>query len=73
MWMSNNADRGKRLWLETFHVKDWDEYVVMDTKADDTDLFREFKRQRKTNLITCCRPSTDKSPHRNEMIEFMEK
>ena len=73
MWMPNSANEAKRLWLETFHVKDRIDYVAMDSKADDSDLFREFKRQRNVNLITYCRPNMDKSPHRKKMIEFMRK
>ncbi len=73
MWMPNSANEAKRLWLETFHVKDRINYVAMDSKADDSDLFREFKRQRNINLITYCRPNMDKSPHRKKMIEFMKK
>jgi hypothetical protein len=49
------------------------DYVAMDSKADDFDLFREFKRQRKINLITWCRENMDKSPHRKKMIKFMKK
>ena len=45
----------------------------MDSKADDFDLFRELKRQRKMNSITCRRQNMDKSPHRRKMIKFMEK
>lgn len=42
-------------------------------KADDFDLFREFKRQCKINLITWCRENMDKSPHQKKMIKFMKK
>ena len=45
----------------------------MDSKADDADLFREFKRQRKMNLITNCRANMDKAPQRKKMIQFMSK
>jgi hypothetical protein len=73
MWMRNSANEAKRLWLETFHVKEHIDYVAMDSKADDFDLFRELKRQRKMNLITYCRKNMDKSPHRKKMIQFMKK
>jgi hypothetical protein len=53
--MRNSANEAKRMWLETFHLKDQVDYVAMDSKADDADLFREFKRQRRMNLITYCR------------------
>ena len=71
LWMRNSANEAKRMWLETFHVKDQVDYVAMDSKADDSDLFREFKKQRKMNLITYCRPNMDKTPHRKKMIAFM--
>jgi len=73
MWMRNSDNEAKRLWLETYHVKDQIAYVAMDSKADDSALFRELKRQRKINLITCCRQHMDKSPHRKKMIKFMQK
>ena len=73
LWMKNSANEAKRMWLETFHVKKQVDYVAMDSKADDSDLFEEFKRQRKMNLITYCRPNMDKTPHRKKMIAFMNK
>ena len=73
MWMRNSANEAKRLWLETFHVKEHIQYVAMDSKADDADLFREFKRQRKMSLITYCRKNMNKTPERKKMIRFMEK
>ena len=73
LWMKNSANEAKRMWLETCHIKDQVDYVAMDSKADDSDLFREFKRQRKMNLITYCRPNMDKTPHRKKMIAFMNK
>jgi len=71
--MKNSANEAKRLWLETFYIKNQIDYLCMDSKADDYDLYREFKRQRKINLITCCRENMDKSEHRKKMIKFMEK
>jgi len=65
--MRNSANESKRLWLETFHLKDQIHYVAMDSKADDFDLFREFKRQREIHLITCCRQNMDKSPDRRKI------
>lgn len=73
LWMRNSANEAKRMWLETFHVKDQVDYVAMDSKADDSDLFREFKKQRKMNLITYCRPNLNKTPHRKKMIAFMNE
>jgi hypothetical protein len=73
LWMKNSANEAKRLWLETFHVKERVDYVAMDSKADDSDLFREMKRQRKMNLITSCRQNMDKTPARRKVIKFMRK
>jgi hypothetical protein len=70
--MKNCANEAKSMWLETFHIKDQVDYVAMDAKADDFDLFREFKRQRNINLITWCSQNMDKSPHRKKMIKFMK-
>jgi len=72
-WMKNSANEAKRLWLETFHIKDQIDYLCMDSKADDYALFREFKRQRKIKLITWCRENMDKSKNRKKMIRFMKK
>ena len=46
--------------LETFYVKDQIDYVAMDSKADNSRLFREYKKQRKINLIARCRQNMDK-------------
>jgi hypothetical protein len=73
VWMRNSAHEAKRMWLETFHLKDQVNYIAMDSKADDADLFREFKRQRKMNLITSCRATMDKTAPRKKMIAFMSK
>jgi len=73
LWMRNSANEAKRMWLETFHVKDQADYIAMDSKADDASLFREFKRQRRMSLITGCRLNMDKTPHRKKMIQFMRK
>ena len=61
------------MWLETSHIKEQIDYVAMDSKADNSRHFREYKRQRQINLITCCRQNMDKSRHRQKMIKFMQK
>jgi hypothetical protein len=61
LWMRNSANEAKRLWRESFYVKEHIDYVAMDSKADDFDLFRELKRQRKMNLITYCRQNMKRS------------
>ena len=73
LWMQNSANEAKRMWLETFHIKDHVDYIAMDSKADDASLFREFKRQRQVNLITSCRANMDKTTPRKKMIAFMSK
>jgi len=65
--MKNSANEAKRMWLETYCHKDTIDYVAMDSKADYYDLFREFKRQRKVNLVTRCRENMLKSDHRKKM------
>ena len=73
IWMKNSANEAKRLWLETFHYKGLVDYVAMDSKADDYDLYREFKRQRKMTLVTCCREKMDKTDNRRKMIKIMKR
>ena len=73
IWMKNSANEAKRLWLETSHYKGLVDYVSMDSKADDYDLFRELKRQRKMTLITYCRENMDKTDRRRKMIKFMNQ
>ena len=71
--MRNSANEAKKMWLETSYIKDQIDYVAMDSKADNSRHFREYKRQGKINLITCCRQNMDKSTHRKQMIKFMQK
>ena len=73
IWMKNSANEAKRLWLETFHHKGLVDYVAMDSKADDYDLYREIKRQRKMTLVTCCREKMDKTENRRKMIKIMKR
>ena len=61
------------MWLETSHLKKGIDYIAMDSKADDSDLFREFYRQRKIKMITHCRSNMDKTPNRKKMIAFMNE
>jgi hypothetical protein len=69
----NSTDEAKRLWLETYYyIKDQIDYLVIDSKADDYDLFREFERQRKVKLVTCCRKNRNRSTIRKKMSDFMQ-
>jgi len=45
-WMRNSANEAKRMWLETGKLQGLITTVLMDSKADDKDLFRELRRQR---------------------------
>ena len=47
--------------------------MVMDSKADDVDLFDEFARQRQMTLITRCRQKMNKTPRRQRMIKTLNK
>jgi len=72
MWMRNSANEAKRMWLETGRHTGTLKTIVMDSKADDYALFREFRRQRKMTLITTCRRKTDNhSPERARMFQIM--
>lgn len=73
VWMKNSANEAKRMWLETSHLKGGSDYVAMDSKADDYDLYREFDRQRKIKLVTYFRQHMDKTPKRRRMIADMRK
>ena len=51
VWMKNSANEAKRLWLESAPYKGLVDYIAMDSKADDCDLYRELGRQRKIKLV----------------------
>lgn len=69
----NDDPHFPRRYYETFHYKGLVDYVSMDSKGDDYDLFREFNRQRKMTLVTYCRENMDKTQKRQEMIKVMNK
>ena len=73
VWMKNSGNEAKRLWIETGAYKGLVGYVAMDSKADDYDLYREFKRQRQMTLVTYCRENMLKSPHRRKMAAVMRQ
>lgn len=73
VWMKNSANEAKRMWLETFHYKGLLDYVAMDSRSDDYDLFRELKRERKMTLITVCHKNMDKSENREKMLQVMQQ
>jgi Transposase DDE domain len=72
-WMRNSANEAKRMWLETGKVKGMITTVLMDSKADDQALFREFQRQRGMLLLTTARKGADKSPARQRMVKVLRQ
>ena len=73
VWMKNSANEARRMWLETGYLKGLIDYVAMDSKADDYDLYHEFKRQRNVKLVTFCRQHMNKTQKRRCMIADMQK
>ncbi len=73
IWMPNSANEAKRLWLEAGRHQGMLKTVVMDSKADDYALFREFKLQHHMALVTRCRKNMDKTPERRRMIAVMKQ
>lgn len=72
-WMRNSGNEAKRMWLETGKLKGLITTVLMDSKADDKDLFFEFARQRKMLLLTTTRKGMDKSAQRQRMIAVLKE
>jgi hypothetical protein len=72
-WMRNSANEAKRMWVETGKLKGVITTVLMDSKADDQDLFREFQRQRGMRLLTTPRKGADKSPGRQRMVQILKQ
>jgi hypothetical protein len=72
-WMRNSGNEAKRMWLETGKLKGWITTVLMDSKADAKDLFREFQRQRQMLLLTTPRKGADKSPARQRMVKVLKR
>ncbi len=72
-YMRNSAHEAKRLWLETGHLRGLVETVIMDGKADDKDLFAEFKRQRGMTLLTTPRRNSDHTAERQQMIKVLNQ
>lgn len=72
-WMRNSGNEAKRMWLETGKLKGLITTVLMDSKADDKDLFFEFERQRHIRLLTTPRKGKDKSPQRQRMIAVLKE
>lgn len=73
IWMPNSGNEAKRLWMESGRYTNRLDTVVMDSKADDYDLFREFQKQRHMTLLTRCRKNMNKTPERRRMIAVMKQ
>lgn len=72
-YMRNSAHEAKRLWLETGQLRGVIATVVMDGKADDQALFREFQRQRGMTLVTTPRKNSDHTPARQQMLNVLNQ
>jgi hypothetical protein len=72
-WRRNSGNEAKRMWLETGKLKGRVKTVLMDSKADDQALFREFQRQRGIRLLTTARKGADKSPGRQRMVKILNQ
>jgi hypothetical protein len=70
-YMRNSAHEAKRLWWETGHLRGLVETVIMDSKADDKDLFAEFQRQRGMTLLTTPRQHSARTVERQQMITVL--
>jgi hypothetical protein len=70
-WMRNSANEAKRMWLETGKLQGLITTVLMDSKADDKDLFRELRRPRGMLLLTTPRKGTVINPERQHMIKVL--
>lgn len=73
IWMPNSANEAKRLWVESGRYTHRLDTVVMDSKADDYALFREFQKQRHMTLLTRCRKNMNKTPERRRMMAVMKQ
>jgi len=71
--MLNSGHEAKRLWLETGKLTGLIDTVLMDSKADDQALFREFQRQRGMLLLTAPRRHRNPTAERQRMIEILQQ
>jgi hypothetical protein len=72
-WRRNSANEAKRMWVETGKLKGVSTTVLMDSKAEDQALFREFQRHRGLRLLTTARKGADKSPARLRMVQLLKQ
>jgi hypothetical protein len=72
-WRRNSGNEAKRMWLETGKLRGLITTVLMDSQADDKDLFYELQRQRGILLLTTARGGADKSPARQRMVKVLKQ
>jgi hypothetical protein len=68
-YMRHSAHEATRLWWETGPLRGMVDTVMMDRKADDTDLLFEFQRQRKMTLVTTPRRHSEHTDKGQEMMK----
>jgi hypothetical protein len=72
-WRRNSGNEAKRMWLETGKLNGLITTVLMDSKAEDKDLFFELQRQRGLLLLTTSRKGADKSPARQRRVKVLKQ
>jgi hypothetical protein len=72
-WMRNRGNEANRMWLETGKLTGWITTVLMDSKAEAKEVFRECHRQRQLLLLTTPRQGADKSPARQRMVKVVKR
>ena len=71
--MRNSANEAKRMWLATGKLQGRMTTVLMDSKADDKDVFRELRRQRGIRLLTTPRKGSAIRPERQRMVKVLKQ
>jgi hypothetical protein len=71
--MRNSANEAKRMWLATGKLQGRITTVLMDSKADDKDVFRELRRQRGIRLLTTPRKGSAIRPERQRMVKVLKQ
>lgn len=70
-WMPNSAHEAKRMERDIVRYSGIVRQVLMDSKADDQDLYWKLKQQSHIQLITSPRKGTDKSVERRRYLKDM--
>lgn len=71
-WMPNSAHEAKRLRTEIGPYEGLVKYVCMDSKADDSQLYRDLKDQYDMQLLTTMRRTKDRTPERQQMRQELQ-